>query len=130
MKGFVDNIEKISGENEDFRRVLYTSRNSQLVVMSIAPGIDIGKETHHLDQFIRVEEGRGVAEIDGVKHTIESGFAILVPAGSEHNITNTSDIPLKLYTLYAPPNHRDRVIHPSKEASEKDTETFDGKTSE
>lgn len=130
MKGYVKDIESIATGNNDFRRVLYTARNCQLVVMSLKPQEDIGAEVHKLDQFFRVEAGRGVAEIDGVRTAIQAGFAVIVPAGARHNIINTGSEPLKLYTLYAPPNHRDGVIHPSRADAEADTEHFDGKTSE
>ncbi len=131
MKGFVTNIEKDSLENGNFRKVLYTAKNSQLVVMSIPPDGDIGEEVHQLDQFIRCEAGEGKAILDGVEHVIENGCAIIVPAGARHNIVNTSsDAPLKLYTVYSPPNHRDGVIHKTKAEAEKDEEQYDGKTTE
>ncbi len=131
MKGFVENIEELAVNNPDFRRVLYTARNSQLVVMSLRPSEDIGEEVHQLDQFLRVEKGQGKAVLDGVEHAISDGFAIVVPAGTRHNIINTSpDKELKLYTLYSPPNHRDDVVHATKEQAEADEEHFDGKTSE
>lgn len=131
MKGYVVNIEKMSLENECFRKVLYTAKNSQLVVMSIKPGEDIGEEIHQLDQFIRCEEGVGKAILDGVTHKISAGFSVIVPAGAKHNIINTSsDKPLKLYTVYSPANHRDGVIHKTKAEAEANEEHFDGVTSE
>jgi len=130
MKGYVNNIEEIAEKNNDFRHVLYTAKNCQLVVMSIEPGGEIGMEVHHLDQFFRVEEGKGEAILDGVHHKIGSGYAVLVPAGANHNIVNTGDQPLKLYSLYAPPNHRDGVLHHTREQAEADDEEFDGKTTE
>jgi len=130
MKGYVQNIEAIATGNGDFRRVLYTAKNCQLVVMSLKPEEDIGAEVHHLDQFFRVEAGSGEAVLDGVRTPIQSGFAVVVPAGARHNIINTGTVPLKLYTLYAPPNHRDGVVHRTKSDAEADTEHFDGKTSE
>lgn len=130
MKGFVQNIEDIAVKNQDFRQVLYTAKNCQLVVMSLKPHEEIGAEVHTLDQFFRVEEGAGQAILDGVTTTISAGFAILVPAGTNHNIINTGDAPLKLYTLYAPPNHRDGVIHHTRADAEADNEKFDGKTTE
>jgi len=130
MKGYVKNIEEIAVKNEDFRQVLYTAKNCQLVVMALKPKEEIGMEVHKLDQFFRVEEGTGEAILDGVHSKISAGFAVLVPAGTNHNIINTSDAPLKLYTLYAPPNHRDGVIHHTRADAEKDTEHFDGKTTE
>jgi mannose-6-phosphate isomerase-like protein (cupin superfamily) len=131
MKGYVDNIEKITLENENFRKVLYTARYSQLVVMALGPGEEIGEEVHGLDQFLRIEKGTGKAVLDGVEHEIMDGSAIVVPAGTRHNIVNSSaDKPLKLYTVYSPPNHRDGVLHKTKAEAEKDEEHFDGKTSE
>ena len=131
MKGYIADIEKISLENENFRKVLYTAKNSQLVVMSLRPNEDIGEEVHALDQFIRCEAGTGKAVLDGVENEIHDGSVIVVPAGARHNIINTSpDMPMKLYTLYAPPNHRDGVVHHTKEDAEADEEQFDGKTTE
>lgn len=131
MKGFIINIEKASLENEYFRKVLYTAKNCQLVVMSLKPGEDIGEEIHQLDQFIRCETGQGKAILDGVEHQISDGFSVLVPAGAKHNIINTSaEKPLKLYTLYAPSNHRDGIIHKTKAEAEANEEHFDGKTTE
>lgn len=130
MKGFVQNIEDIVNKNKEFRRVLYTAGNVQLVVMSLNPKEEIGLELHELDQFFRVEEGTGEALLDGVSTDISSGFAVLVPAGTKHNIINTGNVPLKLYTLYAPPNHRDGIVHHTRADAEKDDEHFDGKTTE
>jgi mannose-6-phosphate isomerase-like protein (cupin superfamily) len=130
MKGFVQDIENLAIQNGEFRRVLYTARNCQLVVMALKPNEEIGAEVHKLDQFFRVEEGGGEAVLDGVRTTISAGFAVLVPAGTKHNIINTGAAPLKLYTLYAPPNHRDGVIHHTRADAEADGEHFDGKTSE
>lgn len=132
MKGYVVNIEETSIENENFRKVLYTAKNSQLVVMSLKPNEDIGEEIHQLDQFIRVEKGQGKAILDGVEHEIKDGFAVVVPAGAKHNIINTSsDTPMKLYTVYSPPNHRDGVIHVTKaDAIADEAEHFEGVTSE
>ena len=130
MKGYVKNIEDIAVKNEDFRQVLYTAKNCQLVIMSLKPKEEIGAEVHKLDQFFRVEEGSGEAVLDGVTTKISSGFAVLVPAGTKHNIINTGSAALKLYTLYAPPNHRDGVIHHTRADAEKDNEHFDGKTTE
>ncbi len=130
MKGFIKDIEKIAVANQDFRHVLYTAKNCQLVVMSLMPKEEIGMEVHQLDQFFRVEQGNGEAILDGVHTAISDGFAVLVPAGTNHNIINTGDGPLKLYTLYAPPNHRDGVIHHTRADAESDTEEFDGKTTE
>lgn len=130
MKGFVQNIEILATQNDEFRRVLYTATNCQLVLMALKPQEEIGAEVHQLDQFFRVEAGSGEAVIDGLRTTISSGFAVLVPAGARHNIVNTGSEPLKLYTLYAPPNHRDGVVHHLRADAEADTEHFDGKTSE
>lgn len=130
MKGFIQDIEGLAVKNEDFRRVLYTAKNCQLVVMALKPGEEIGAEVHTLDQFFRVEEGAGEVVLDGVRTTISAGFAIVVPAGSKHNLINTGTVPLKLYTLYAPPNHRDGVVHHTREEAEADNEHFDGKTTE
>lgn len=130
MKGFVQDIEELAITNDEFRRVLYTAKNCQLVVMSLEPGGEIGMEVHKLDQFFRVEKGSGEAILDGVSTAIREGFAIVVPAGTNHNIVNTGSTPLKLYTLYAPPNHRDGVVHHTREDAEADDEHFDGKTTE
>src|SRR5512141_1609165 len=107
MKGFVQNIEALAVKNADFRRVQYTAKSCQLVVMALKPNEEIGAEVHTLDQFFRVEEGSGVAVLDGVRTPIRAGFAVLVPAGTKHNIINTGAAALKLYTLYAPPSHRE-----------------------
>ncbi len=130
MKGFVQNIEDIVNKNKEFRKVLYTAESIQLVVMSLNPKEEIGMELHELDQFFRVEEGTGEALLEGLRTEISAGFAVLVPAGTKHNIINTGKVPLKLYTLYAPPNHRDGVIHRTRAEAESDTEHFDGKTTE
>jgi mannose-6-phosphate isomerase-like protein (cupin superfamily) len=130
MKGYVQNIESISVKNENFRQVLYTAKNCQLVVMALNPKEEIGMEVHELDQFFRVEEGIGEAVLDGIHKMISAGFAVLVPAGTNHNIINTGTTPMKLYTLYSPPNHRDGVIHKTRAEAEKDDEQFDGKTTE
>lgn len=130
MKGFVQDIEALAVANEEFRRVLYTAQHCQLVLMALKPGEEIGSEVHTLDQFFRVEEGAGVAILDGVETEISGGFAVIVPAGAIHNIVNTGSVPLKLYTLYAPPNHRDGVVHHTRADAERDDEHFDGKTTE
>jgi mannose-6-phosphate isomerase-like protein (cupin superfamily) len=128
MKGYVSNIEKETLENNDFRRVLYTGKHSQLVLMSIEPGGEIGEEVHEVDQFLRIEAGSGKAILDGVEHAIGDGSAILVPAGAKHNIVNTGDDALKLYSLYAPPEHKDGTVHHTK--AEAVEEHFDGITTE
>jgi mannose-6-phosphate isomerase-like protein (cupin superfamily) len=130
MKGYVQDIESIAVKNVDFRQVLYTAKNCQLVVMALKPQEEIGAEVHKLDQFFRVEEGTGEAVLDGVRTAIRAGFAVVVPAGTNHNIVNTGSVPLKLYTLYAPPNHRDGVVHHTRADAEADNEHFDGKTTE
>ena len=130
-KGFVKDIEDMAVKNDDFRQVLYTAGHSQLVVMALKPKEEIGAETHkNSDQFFRIEEGSGEAVIDGVKTAIGPGFAVVVPAGTNHNIINTGSVPLKLYTIYAPPVHRDGVVHHTREDAEADNEHFDGKTTE
>lgn len=130
MKGYVQNIEKLTLENTDFRRVLYTAKHSQLVLMSLLPGEEIGAEVHELDQFLRIEAGEGKAVLDGVEHAIGDGSAIVVPAGTEHNIINTSEAPMKLYTVYSPPEHKDGTVHTTKADAESGEEHFDGVTSE
>ncbi len=130
-KGYVQNIEKLSIENDLFRRVLYTSESMQLVLMSLKPGEDIGEEVHELDQFLRVEKGTGKTILNGEEHLLEDGSSIVVPAGTMHNIINTSSTEsMKLYTLYAPPNHKDGTIHTTKEEAEANEEHFDGITTE
>jgi mannose-6-phosphate isomerase-like protein (cupin superfamily) len=130
MNGFVQSIEAIATQSSEFRRVLYTAQHCQLVVMALKPGEEIGAEVHKLDQFFRVEDGVGQAVLDGVTTPIEAGFAILVPAGTKHNIVNTGSTAMKLYTLYSPPNHRDGVVHHTRADALADTEKFDGKTTE
>ena len=112
MVGFIDNIEEKTEQNNFFRQVLYTGKYTQLVVMSLLPGEEIGMEVHpQVDQFFRIEEGQAKVVIDGEEHEVDEGFAIIVPAGSQHNVINTGSNPLKLYTLYSPPNHPDGTIH-------------------
>ncbi len=130
MKGYVKDIEGLAVKNSDFRQVLYTAKYCQLVLMALEPKKDIGAEVHKLDQFFRVEEGTGEAVLDGVHTAIRAGFAVVVPAGTTHNIVNTGNVPLKLYTLYSPPNHRDGVVHHTRAEAEADNEHFDGKTTE
>lgn len=130
MKGFVQDIEGLATRNDEFRKVLYTARGCQLVLMALKPQEEIGAEVHKLDQFFRVEAGSGDAVLDGVRTPIRAGFAVLVPAGAKHNIINTGAEPMKLYTIYAPPNHRDGVVHHTRSDAEADSEHFDGKTSE
>lgn len=132
MKGYVTNIEELTLENKEFRRVLYTAKSCQLVLMSIPPGEEIGEEVHDVeDQFIRVEAGEGKSVLDGVERDLTDGSVVIVPAGVRHNIINRSkDTALKLYTLYAPPHHRDAVVHRTKEDAMKDEEHFDGVTTD
>ena len=134
MKGYIKNIGEAVKENENFRQVVYTAKYCQLVLMSLKPGEDIGEEVHdNVDQFFRFEEGSGKAVLDGVEHEIEAEFAVLVPAGTKHNIINTSDSDsLKLYTIYSPPNHKDGTIHVVKAdaVADEGKEHFDGQTTE
>lgn len=128
MKGYITNIEKVTLENEDYRRVLYTAKHSQLVLMSLAPGEEIGEETHHLDQFFRFEEGEGVVVLDGIEHAVGNGSAVVIPEGTRHNVINTGTTHLKLYSIYSPPEHKDGTIHKTK--AEEREEHFDGVTTE
>ncbi len=128
MKGYILNIEAETLANQDYRRVLYTGETSQLVLMSIQPGDEIGEEVHHLDQFIRIEGGNGKAVMDGVEHDFGTDHAIVVPAGMRHNVINTGDVALKLYTIYAPPEHKDGLVEHTK--ADEIEEHFDGKTTE
>lgn len=132
MKGFVTNIEQETLENEHFRKVLYTAHNCQLVLMSIPAGGEIGEEVHaEGDQFIRIEEGEGQSVLDGVERDLTDGSVIIIPAGVRHNIKNTSTSDaLKIYTLYAPPHHKDGTVHATKADAEADTEHFDGQTTD
>jgi len=129
--GYVTNIEKDSLENKNFRKVLYTAKNSQLVVMSLLPKEDIGEEVHQLDQFIRVEKGQGKTVLNDVEYELSDGFCVVVPAGTKHNIINTSETEeMKLYTVYSPPNHKDGTIHVTKAEAEANEEHFDGQITE
>lgn len=130
-KGFVANLEDLTAQNTNFRKVVYTAHHSQLVLMRLAPGEEIGMEVHpENDQFLRIEMGEGKAVIDGNEQTFASGWCVIVPAGSNHNIINTGSSEMKLYTLYSPAHHRLDVVHATKEEAEKDSEEFDGQTSE
>ena len=128
MNGYVTNIEKETLENENYRKVLYTAKNSQLVLMTIQPGDEIGLETHDLDQFIRIEAGKATVSLDGVEHSVEDDWAIVIPAGTAHNVVNVGDEPLRLYSIYSPPEHKDGTVHATK-ADDKE-EHFDGVTTE
>ncbi len=131
MKGYKNNIENLTLENNSFRKVLYTGKNTQLVLMSLAQGEDIGMEVHNEnDQFFRFEGGEGKVIIDGNEYQVTDGDAVIVPMGSEHNVINTGTEPLKLYTLYSPPHHRDGVHHETKAIALADEEEFDGTTTE
>ena len=132
MKGYNTNIEKETVKNKDFRRVLYTGKHSQLVLMSLKPGEDIGAETHRdVDQFFRFEGGEGKVIIDGVEHRVKDGNGVIVPAGARHNVINTSKlVNLKLYTIYSPPEHQDGVVRHTKKEAIASEEHFDGKTTE
>jgi len=132
VKGYVVAIEKETVKNTDFRRVLYTGKHSQLVLMSIKPGEEIGEETHKdVDQFFRFEEGEGKVTIDGVEHRVKDGTGVIVPAGARHNVINTSKTSnLKLYTIYSPPEHQDGVVRHTKKEAMASEEHFDGRTTE
>jgi len=132
MKGFTANIEKDTLENNNFRKVLYTSKHSQLVLMSLKPMEEIGMEVHDdNDQFFRFEKGQGKCIIDGNEYELKDGVAVVVPAGSKHNIINTSDVEdLKLYTIYSPAHHKDGIIRATKEEAEANSVDFDGVVSE
>ena len=131
MKGFVDNIEDLTEHNSDFRRVLYTGKQLQLVLMSLQPGEDIGEEVHpDRDQFFRVEEGNGEVWIDGHKSQVKADFAIVVPAGARHNVKNTGHKPMRMYTLYGPPEHADGTVHATKADATASKEHFAGQTTE
>ena len=132
MKGFKTNIEKDTIKNKNFRKVLYTSAHSQLVLMTLIPKQEIGVETHsENDQFFRFEAGRGRVEIDGNKYTVKDGDAVIIPAGAKHNVVNTSATEdLKMYTIYSPPHHKDQIIRKTKAEAEANDQEFDGKTTE
>jgi len=132
MKGFCANIEKDTLENSNFRKVLYTGKNSQLVLMSLKPKEEIGMEVHpDNDQFFRFEKGQGKCIIDGNEYELSDGVAIVVPAGAQHNIINLSETEeLKMYTIYSPAHHKDGIIRATKEEAEANEEDFDGVTTE
>lgn len=131
MKGYRGDIEKLTLENDNFRKILYTAKFSQLVLMSLKPSAEIGEEVHDVDQFFRFEKGIGEALVEGKSQMVRDGDIVIVPAGTKHNIINSSATePLKFYTLYSPPHHRDRVIHVTKQEAEADKEHFDGRTTE
>ena len=132
MKGFKNNIEKMTVENNNFRKVLYTGKHCQLVLMTLQPLEEIGLEVHNEnDQFFRFESGFGKVIIDGNEYEVGDGDAVIVPSGSQHNVINISgSSPLKLYTIYSPAHHRDRIVHTTKEQASSDDEDFDGRTTE
>ena len=132
MKGFKSNIEKDTIKNKNFRKVLYTSAHSQLVLMSLKPKEEIGAETHaENDQFVRFEGGNGRVEIDDNKYVVKDGDAVVIPAGARHNVINTSATEeLKIYTIYSPPHHKDQIVRKTKEEAEANDEEFDGKMTE
>lgn len=131
MNGYTADIETLTEKNAAFRQVLYTGHHLQLVLMALKPGEDIGMETHKThDQFFRIEKGHGEVVIDGSTHKVKAGHAIIVPAGARHNLINTGDKPLRLYTLYSPPNHVDGLVEKRKADAQASTEVFDGVATE
>jgi mannose-6-phosphate isomerase-like protein (cupin superfamily) len=131
MKGFVGDIEDLTEKNDHFRRVLYTGHNLQLVLMAIQPGDEIGEEVHNdRDQFFRIEGGEGEVWIDGTCHKVKGDDGIIVPQGARHNVVSTGKEPLKLYTIYGPPEHVDGTVHATCADARAAHEHFDGKTTE
>jgi mannose-6-phosphate isomerase-like protein (cupin superfamily) len=129
--GFHTNIEQDTLNNDNFRKVLYTSKHMQLVLMTLQPGEEIGEETHPtIDQFFRFEAGKGKCIINDNEYNLSDGDCIIIPAGSKHNIINTGGVALQMYTIYTPPNHQDGVVFSTKEEAAKSKEKFDGKTTE
>jgi mannose-6-phosphate isomerase-like protein (cupin superfamily) len=131
MSGYIVNIEDATAKNSHYRQVLFTARHTQLVLMSLKPGDEIGEEVHELDQFIRFEAGKGTVILDGKTHAVSDGFAVVIPAGTRHNVVNRSKTTdLKLYSLYSPPEHKDGTLHKTKRDADADEHHhFDGKTS-
>ena len=131
-RGYCGQIEQATLQNDDFRHVLYTGTNLQLVLMTLQPGDEIGEEIHaDRDQFFRIEEGEGTIDIDGSENKVEDDFAVIVPAGARHNVRNTGSRPLRLYTIYAPPEHKDGIVQSTKaEADARHSEEWDGETTE
>jgi mannose-6-phosphate isomerase-like protein (cupin superfamily) len=131
MIGYVGNIEELTEENTDFRRVLYSGLKLQLVLMSIEPGQELGGETHaETDQFFRIEDGKGRIVIDGVTHKVEAGDGIVVPAGAHHNVICAGQKALKLYTIYGPPHHLDQLVQKTKAEADASSESFQGQATE
>jgi len=128
MKGYVLNLEKETLENTDYRRVLYTAKNSQLVLMNLQPGEEIGSEVHELDQFIRIEQGKSQGNFRRGRHNMEDDFAVVIPGGTNHNIINVGEGELKIYSVYSPPEHKDGTVHKTK--VDEMEEHFDGVTTE
>ena len=132
-RGFCDDIDRLTVDNEDFRRVLYTGKHLQLVLMTLQAGEEIGAEVHEdRDQFFRFEEGQGVVDIDGRENPVQDDFAVIVPAGARHNVRNTSNGALRFYTIYAPPEHKDKIVQRTKAEADKrhEHEEWDGATTE
>ena len=131
MSGYIVNIEEATAKNSHYRHVLFTAKHTQLVLMSLKPGEEIGEEVHELDQFIRFETGEGTVILDGKAHSVSDGFAVVIPAGTRHNVVNRSKTAdLKLYSLYSPPEHKNGIVHKTKrEADADEHHHFDGKTS-
>lgn len=131
MKGFNANIEQLTLDNDHFRKVLYTSKHFQLVLMSLLPGEEIGEEVHdENDQFFRFEQGNGKCIIDDNEYAVADGDAVIVPSGAKHNVINTGAGVLKMYTIYAPPHHKDGIVRATKKEAEENEEDFDGQTTE
>lgn len=128
MKGYIVHLEEETKSNNDYRRVLYTTQGMQLVLMSLAPGIEIGEEVHDLDQFIRVDEGSAMAILDGERHELRDGDAVIIPRGVRHNIINEGGTDVKLYSLYSPPEHKDKLVQATK--NDEREEHWDGAVSE
>ena len=131
MSGYIVNIEEATAKNSHYRHVLFTAKHTQLVLMSLKPGEEIGEEVHELDQFIRFEAGEGTVILDGKAHSVSDGFAVVIPAATRHNVVNRSKTTdLKLYSLYSPPEHKDGIVHKTKREADADSHHhFDGKTS-
>mgnify|MGYP003390135048 FL=1 len=131
MKGYVTDIEEATLKNSLYRQVLFTAKNSQLVLMSLKPGEEIGEEVHELDQFLRFEAGDGTVILDGQDHAVRDGFVVVIPSGTRHNVINTSEsADLKLYSLYSPPEHKVGTVHRTKQEADADADHhFDGRTS-
>jgi len=131
MKGFFSHLEEEVRKNSNFRKVLYTGHHSQLVLMSLLAGEEIGMEVHpDNDQFFRFDQGEGKVIVDGNEYEVKDGDAVLVPAGAEHNVINTGSEPLRFYTIYSPPHHKDGIVRETKKEAEEQAAEFDGETTE